>query len=193
MIYPEFGSIFSKYCKGANTPDGAISAMQLALTEFWRLFQEYYSIGKFNFTGAAITGPTTVTMAGVLGSFNSATQLNVPNTSYIKSVLHGGGDPFVNLFKLFSYTLNMSIWQIDCKAAGFMTPYVATIKTDFTAQAAEFKTKMYSLAPTTHEEAMDILSAGVKDCLQTVIAVVPYLGTAGATTLTGTMTIQFGL
>ena len=42
-----------------------------------------------------------------------------------------------------------------------------------------------------NEAAMEIMSNGVEECMKTCINIVPYTGVAGATTLTGTMTIQF--
>lgn len=192
-MFPRYGSIFSKYSKTANTPDLAITATHLALTEFWHQFQAYFTTAKFLFAGTAITGPTAVPVTGTIGGFNAATVLNIPNESYIKAQLQTTPEPFVGLFKLFQYTITMSMWQIDCKAGGFATPFPATLIAEFTAQALAFKAKMWGLAPRTHEEAMDILSDGVKECLQTCINEVAYTGVMGATTLTGTMTIQFGL
>lgn len=189
--FPRYGSIFSKYSKTANTPDSAVTACHLALTEFWRQFQAYFSLAKFMFTGTAVTGPTAVPVTGIIGGFNAATVLNIPSEQVIKTKLQASPDPFVGVFSLFSYTLTMSTWQIDCKAGGFMTPFPAALIAEFTPQAIAFKAKMSSLAPTTHKEAMEILSDGVETCLKTCINVVPYTGIAGATTLNGTMTIQF--
>lgn len=193
MIYPRYGSIFSKYSQSANTPEKAVTACHLALTEFWHEFLNYYAFAKFMFKGTAVTGPTAVPVAGPIGGLNASSMLNIPNESYIKAQLQCGGDPFIGLFKLFSYTITMTVWQIDCKAGGFLTPFPAMLAADFTTQAALLKATMYAKAPATHEEAMDIMSDGVKECLQTCINEVPYVGSAGATQLTGTMTIQFGL
>ena len=190
-MFPRYGKIFSKYSKSANTPDLAVTACHLALEEFWRKFQSHFSLAKFMFAGTAITGPSSVPVTGTIGGFNIATQLSIPPEKYIKAQLQASPDPFIGLFSLFSYTLTMSSWQIDCKAGGFMTPMPAKLIAEFTAQAIAFKAKMFSLAPTTHEDAMEILSDGVENCLKTCINVCPYTGVAGATTLTGTMTIQF--
>ena len=190
-MFPRYGTIFSKYSKSANTPDLAITACHLALTEFWHQFQAHFTTAKFFFKGTAVTGPTAVPVAGPIGGFNPTTVLNIPPEVYIKSKLQTTPEPFVGLFSLFSYTLTMSMWQIDCKAGGFLTPFPAPLLAEFTAQAIAFKAKMFGLAPNTHEAAMEILSDGVEACLKTCINEVPYTGVAGATTLTGTMTIQF--
>ena len=189
--FPRYGKIFSKYSKTANTPELAITACHSALTDFWRQFQAYFSEAKFMFTGTAITGPTAVPVTGMIGGFNSATVLNIPPEPIIKMKLQASPDPFIGMFGLFSYTLTMSAWQIDCKSGGFLTPFPAALIAEFTPQAIAFKAKMLGLAPSTHEEAMEILSDGVETCLKTCINVVPYTGIAGATTLTGTVTIQF--
>ena len=107
--------------------------------------------------------------------------------------MYGGksNEPFVNLFSLFSYTINLSAWSIDCKSAGFLTPMLVTLSANFDAQARIFKEKMYGLAPTTHEEAMEILSDGVKTCIQTCINTVQYIGSAGATQLVGSVIVKF--
>lgn len=189
--FPRYGEIFSKYSKSANTPDLAVTACHLALTEFWRQFQAYFATAKFFFKGTAVTGPASAPVTGLIGGFNPATELNIPPETYIKIKLQTTPEPFVGLFSLFSYTLTMTMWQVDCKAGGFTTPCPAPLRADFTAQALLFKTKMFGLAPSTHEDAMKILSDGVKECLKTCINEVPYTGVAGATTLTGTMTIQF--
>ena len=189
--FPRYGKIFSKYSKSANTPDLAVTACHQALTEFWRQFQAYFSIAKFFFKGTAVTGPTTVPVTGPIGGFNPATELNIPPESYIKIKLQTTPEPFIGLFSLFSYTITMTMWQVDCKAGGFLTPCPAPLPAEFTAQALAFKAKMFGLAPSTHEDAMEILSDGVEECLKTCINEVPYTGVAGATTLTGTMTIQF--
>lgn len=190
-MFPRYGKIFSKYSKSANTPELAVTAYHLALKEFWQQFKAYFATAKFFFKGNAVTGPTTVRVTGQIGGFNSATVLNIPNESYIKIKLHTSPDPFVGLFSLFSYTLTMTLWQVDCKAGGFLTPYTAPLQAEFTSQAIAFKAKMFGLAPSTHEDAMEILSDGVEACLKTCVNKVPYTGVAGATTLTGTMTIQF--
>lgn len=189
--FPRYGKIFSKYSKTANTPELAITACHSALTDFWRQFQAYFSEAKFMFAGTAITGPTAVPVTGIIGGFNSATVLNIPPEPIIKMKLQASPDPFIGMFGLFSYTLTMSAWQIDCKSGGFVTPFPAALIAEFTPQAIAFKAKMLGLAPSTHEEAMEILSDGVETCLKTCINVVPYTGVAGATTLTGTVTIQF--
>lgn len=189
--FPRYGEIFSKYSKSANTPDLAVTACHQALTEFWRKFQAHFTLAKFMFDGTAITGPSSVPVKGRIGGFSPATSLNIPPESYIKIKLQSSPDPFIGLFSLFSYTLTMSSWQIDCKAGGFMTPVPAMLVAEFTAQALAFKAKMFGLAPTTHEDAMEILSDGVETCLKSCINVCPYTGVAGATTLTGAMTIQF--
>lgn len=189
--FPRYGEIFSKYSKSANTPDLAVTACHQALTEFWRQFQAYFTIAKFQFSGTAVTGPTAVPVIGQIGGFNASTELNIPPESYIKVKLQTTPEPFVGLFSLFSYTLTMTMWYVDCKAGGFMTPCVAPLAADFTAQALAFKAKMMGLAPNTHEAAMEILSDGVEECLKTCINVAQYTGVAGATTLTGAMTIQF--
>lgn len=190
-MFPRYGKIFSKYSKTANTPELAVTACHLALTEFWRLFQAEYSLAKFMFSGTSITGPVTVPVAGPIGGFNAATVLNIPPEPIIKMKLQASPDPFIGLFSLFSYTLTMSAWQIDCKAGGFLTPFPAALIAEFTPLAIAFKAKMFGLAPATHEEAMEILSDGVEECIKTSISIVPYTGVAGATTLTGTVTIQF--
>ena len=189
-MFPRYGTIFSKYSKSANTPDLAVTACHLALEEFWRKFQSHFSLAKFMFAGTAITGRTSIPVTGTIGGFNLATQLSIPPEKYIKTQLHASVDPFIGLFKLFSYTISMSAWQVDCKAGGFTTPMPAKLMADFTVQALAFKKKMFSLAPNTHEAAMEIMSDGVEECMKTCINIVPYTGVAGATTLTGTMTIQ---
>lgn len=189
--FPKYGQIFSKYSKTADTPDKAVTACHLALTEFWRQFQAYFSLAKFMFTGTAVTGPSAVPVTGQIGGFNAATVLNIPSESYIKMKLHTTPEPFVGLFSLFSYTLTMSSWQIDCKAGGFTTPFPAVLAAEFSAQALAFKAKMFGLAPNTHEDAMKITSDGVEDCIKTCINTAQYIGVAGPTTLTGNMTIQF--
>lgn len=190
-MFPRYGKIFSKYSKTANTPELAVTACHLALTEFWRLFQAEYSLAKFMFAGTSITGPVTIPVTGPIGGFNAATVLNIPPEPIIKMKLQASPDPFIGLFSLFSYTLTMSAWQIDCKSGGFLTPFPAALIAEFTAQSIAFKAKMFGLAPATHEEAMEILSDGVEECIKTSISVVTYTGIAGATTLTGTVTIQF--
>jgi len=190
-MFPRYGQIFSKYSHSANTPDLAVTACHLALTEFWRKFQAHFSTAKFVFEGTSITGPVVTPVLGPIGGFNAASVPNIPPESYIKIQLHNSEDPFVGLFSLFSYTLTMTMWQVDCKAGGFLTPCPAPLAAEFTAQAIAFKEKMFGLAPSTHEEAMEVMSDGVEECLKTCVNVVPYTGTAGATTLTGNMTIQF--
>lgn len=190
-MFPRYGSIFSKYSKSADTPDKAASAAVDALTEFWRKFQKEYSLAKFMFDGVSITGPVTTPVKGPISGFNIATKLMIPDAAYVKKQLQSGGDAFQGLFSLFSYTLCMSKWFIDCKAGGFTTPMIAPIIADFDVQALAFKTKMFGLAPDTHEKAMDILSDGVEEIIKTCINVVEYTGTAGATQLTGIVTIQF--
>jgi hypothetical protein len=189
--FPRYGKIFSKYSKSANTPDLAVTACHQALTEFWRQFQAYFTTAKFLFEGTAVTGPAIVPVTGSIGGFNPTTVLSIPTESYIKIKSQASSDPFIGLFSLFSYTLTMTTWQVDCKAGGFLTPCPAPLLADFTAQAIAFKAKMFGLAPSTHEGAMEILSDSVETCLKTCINEVPYTGVAGATTLTGIMTIHF--
>lgn len=190
-MFPRYGKIFSKYSKAANTPEKAITATIEALNEFWRKFQQEYSLAKFMFDGTSITGPTTVPVTGPIGGFNLATQLVIPDAVYVKKQLQSGGDAFQGLFSLFSYTLYMSKWFIDCTAGGFTTPMLAPITANFDAQALAFKAKMFGLAPNTHEKAMEVLSDGVEEIIKSCINVVEYTGTAGATQLTGMVTIQF--
>jgi hypothetical protein len=190
-MFPRYGKIFSKYSVAANTPEKAVTATVNALTDFWKKFQEEYSFAKFMFDGTSITGPVTVPVKGPISGFNLTTQLSIPTEEYVKLQLQSGGDAFLGLFRLFSYTINMSKWNIDCKAGGFATPMLAPIIADFDIQALAFKTKMFGLAPDTHEKAMDILSDGVEDIIKTCISVVEYTGTVGPTQLTGMVTIQF--
>ena len=145
------------------------------------------------FKGTSVTGPVTTPVAGPIGGISHASQLCIPSQAEIKLALHSSPEPFVGLLNLFSYTLTHSDWAFDCKAAGFATPCKAILLADFTAQALLFKADMFAKAPTTHEEAMAVLSDGVKDCLQTFVNEVQYVGSAGATQLTGTLTIRFSL
>lgn len=191
--FPEFGKILSTYTRSANTPDAAVGAIQLALMQFWREIRSRFSKGAFMFKGTSVTGVVTTPVVGPVGGISSATQLCIPSQAEINLALHSTPEPFVGLFNLFSYTLKHSDWAFDCKTAGFATPCPAILIADFTAQALLFKADMFAKAPTTHEEAMTVLSDGVKDCLQTFVNEVQYVGSAGATQLTGTLTIRFSL
>ena len=190
-MFPKYGSIFSSYAKAADTPEKAVTATVAALNEFWRKFQAEYSKGKFMFDGSSITGPVTIPVLGPISGFNATTQLVIPTEAYVKLQLQTGGDAFIGLFSLFSYTLNMSKWFIDCKVGGFATPMPVAIIADFTAHAIAFKAKMFGLAPGTHEAAMSILSDGIEDAIKTCVTVTEYTGTVGPTQLTGMVTVKF--
>lgn len=190
-MFPKYGSIFSSHAKAADTPAKAVTATVSALNEFWRKFLAEYSKGKFVFDGSSITGPVTTPVVGPISGFNALTKLEIPTEGYVRLQLQSGGDAFLGLFNLFSYTLNMSKWFIDCKVGGFITPVPVPIVADFTAQAIIFKATMFGAAPGTHEAAMGILSDGVEDALKTCITVAEYTGTAGPTQLTGMVTIKF--
>lgn len=84
--------------------------------------------------------------------------VNIPTNAYVKNQLQSGNDAIVGLLRLFSYTLSTSVWTIDCKSAGFLTPMPVTLVANFDLQAAAFKARMFKQAPNTHEVAMKVLS-----------------------------------
>lgn len=190
-MFPRYGSIFSRHAHSANTPEKTLTATVNALTEFWSMFKAEYSLAKFMFNGSSITGPVVTPVSGIISGFNVTTQLMIPDEAYVKSQLQSGGDAFIGLFRLFSYTISMSTWTLDCKAAGFMTPMIAKLVANFDVQALAFKAKMFGIAPNTHEAAMEVMSDGVEEVLKTCINVANYTGTAGATQLTGLVTVKF--
>lgn len=65
-MFPQYGSIFSKYSSSANTPDKVVTATVSALTEFWRAFLAEYNIAKFLFVGTSVTGPVTTPVTGLI-------------------------------------------------------------------------------------------------------------------------------
>lgn len=190
-MIPRYGTIFSKHAHSANTPEKVLTATVNALSEFWRKFQAMNSASAFMFDGSSITGAVTTPVLGKISGFNSSTALVIPNEFYVKSQTQAGGDAFLGLFRLFSYTINMSTWTIDCKSAGFITPMPVKLVANFDLLAAAFKLKMFGLAPNTHEKAMEILSDGIETALKSVVMVTNYTGTAGATQLTGAVTVKF--
>lgn len=65
-MFPQYGSIFSKYSNSANTPDKVVTATVTALTEFWRMFLAEYSAAKFIFVGTSIAGPVVTPITGLI-------------------------------------------------------------------------------------------------------------------------------
>lgn len=65
-MFPQYGSIFSKYSSLADTPDKVVTATVSALTEFWRMFLAEYSNAKFLFVGTSVTGPVTTPVTGLI-------------------------------------------------------------------------------------------------------------------------------
>lgn len=190
-MIPNFGDILTKNLTGANTPELARLGIAQSLTEFWNVLIANNSIGNFMFKGTAIEGPTAVPVTGVIGSFSTGNILYIPSDLEIKSALATTPNVWQGFFKLFATTIKRSTWFVDCKAASFTTPYLAKLNctTDAT-YSATFKYKMESEKPNTQFAAMNIVSQGVKEFLQTVVNEVPYVGT-GAGQLSGTMTITF--
>lgn len=190
-MIPNFGDILTKNLSGANTPELARIGIAQSLSEFWSVLIANNSIGNFMFKGTAIEGPTTVPVVGTIGSFSTGNILYIPSDLEIKNALETTPNVWQGFFKLFATTIKLSTWFVDCKAASFSTPYLTKLNcmTDV-AYSAIFKLKMESEKPNTQFAAMNIVSQGVKEFLQTVVNEVPYIGT-GAGQLSGTMTIAF--
>lgn len=190
-MIPEFGKILSADLEGANTPELARIGVAHALTKFWRMIISNHSLAKFFFSGTAIVGPSAIPVIGTVGSFSTNCVLYIPNDIEIKNALATTPNVWKGFFKLFEHTIHRSAWFIDCKAASYSTPFAAKLRcTTVNSYAEIFLEKMNGLQPNTHEDAMNVLTDGVKEFLQTVINEVPYTGT-GAGQLTGTMTVTF--
>ena len=190
-MIPNFGDILTKNLTGANTPELARIGIAQSLSEFWSVLIANNSFGNFMFKGTAIEDPTTVPVIGTIGSFSTGNVLYIPSDLEIKNALETTPNVWQGFFKLFATTIKLSTWFVDCKAASFSTPYLAKLNcmTDV-SYSVIFKLKMESEKPNTQFAAMNIVSQGVKEFLQTVVNEVPYIGT-GAGQLSGTMTIAF--
>ena len=190
-MIPNFGQILSTCIKGANTPELTRAGISTALTLFWQELINMNCLASFNFVGTAIIPPAVVPVTGMVGGFATGIVPYIPNDIEIKSALATKPNVWKGFFKLFEYTIRRTLWYVDCKAASYSTPYLAKLTcTTVNAYAPVFMAKMFGRKPNSHEAAMKIIDEGVKEFLQTVINVVPYVG-AGAGELTGSMTVAF--
>lgn len=191
-MIPEFGTIFSNCVKGANTPIKARLAMRRAFYKFWNELLHGNKKAAFDFAGTVTVGTVVSPMAGKIASFNDiVTKPVIPTIAEITTALATKPNPWTGIFQLFANTLQLTPWQFDCKVESYFTTCPSGIVCATAPAYAEvFKQKMEGIAPNTHEEAMAVLSDGVKEFLQTVITEVPYSGT-GVGQLTGSITVQF--
>jgi hypothetical protein len=190
-MIPNFGQILSTCIKGANTPELTRAGISTALTLFWQELINMNCLASFNFVGTAIIPPAVVPVTGMVGGFTTGIVPYIPNDVEIKSALATKPNVWQGFFKLFEYTIRRTLWYVDCKAASYSTPYLAKLTcTTVNAYAPVFMAKMFGRKPNSHEAAMKIIDEGVKEFLQTVINIVPYVG-AGAGELTGSMTVAF--
>jgi hypothetical protein len=190
-MIPDFGQILSSCLIGANTPALARAGISTALFLFWQDLINHNCFASFDFTGSAIIPPTTVPVKGIVGGFATGIFPYIPTDEEIKSALATKPNVWKGFFKLFEYTIRRTLWYVDCKAASYSTPYLAKLTcTTVNTYAPIFQAKMFGRKPNSQEAAMKIIDEGVKEFLQTVINVVPYVG-AGAGELTGSMTVAF--
>lgn len=190
-MIPDFGQILSTCIKGANTPELTSAGISTALLLFWQDLINHNSYASFKFVGSAVIPPTVVSVTGMVGSFAAGIVPYIPTDKEIKSELATKPNVWKGFFKLFEYTIRKTLWYVDCKAASYATPYLAKLTcTTVNTYAPIFQAKMFGRKPNTHEAAMKIIDEGVKEFLQTVTNVVPYVG-AGAGELTGSMTVAF--
>lgn len=190
-MIPDFGQILSICIKGANTPELTRAGISIALTQFWQQLINMNSLAAFNFVGTAVVPPATIPVTGLVGGFSNGIIPYIPNDLEIKSALATQPNVWQGFFKLFDYTIKRTLWFVDCKAVSYATPYIAKLTcTTVNTYALIFQAKMFGQKPNTHEAAMKLIDEGVKEFLQTVINVVPYVG-AGAGELTGSMTVAF--
>jgi hypothetical protein len=190
-MIPDFGQILSSCLIGANTPALARAGISTALFLFWQDLINHNCFASFDFTGSAIIPPTTVPVTGMVGGFATGIFPYIPTDKEIKSALATKPNVWKGFFKLFEYTIRRTLWYVDCKAASYSTPYLAKLTcTTVNTYAPIFQAKMFGRKPNSQEAAMKIIDEGVKEFLQTVINVVPYVG-AGAGELTGSMTVAF--
>ena len=190
-MIPNFGQILSTCIKGANTPELTRVGISTALQLFWQELINMNCLAAFNFVGTAVIPPAVVPITGMVGGFSNGIIPYIPNDLEIKSALATKPNVWKGFFKLFEYTIKRTLWYVDCKAASYATPYLAKLTcTTVNAYAPIFQAKMFGQKPNSHEAAMKLIDEGVKEFLQTVINVVPYVG-AGAGELTGSMTVAF--
>lgn len=190
-MIPDFGQILSSCLIGANTPELARAGISTSLLLFWQDLINHNCFASFDFTGTAIIPPTTVPVKGMVGSFATGIIPYIPTDKEIKTALATKPNVWKGFFKLFEYTIRKTLWYVDCKAASYETPYLAKLTcTTVNTYAPIFQAKMFGRKPNSQEAAMKVIDEGVKEFLQTVINVVPYVG-AGAGELTGSMTVAF--
>lgn len=190
-MIPNFGQILSTCIKGATTPKLARAGISTALFLFWQELINTNCYASFNFVGTAVIPPAVVPITGMVGSFATGIIPYIPTDKEIKSAMASKPNVWKGFFKLFEYTIRKTLWYVDCKAASYTTPYLAKLTcTTVNVYAPIFQVKMFGQKPNSHEAAMKLIDEGVKEFLQTVVNVVPYVG-AGAGELTGSMTVAF--
>lgn len=190
-MIPNFGQILTTCLKGANTPALARAGISTALLLFWQdlINNNYYA--SFNFVGTAIIPPASIPVTGMVGGFSAGIFPYIPTDKEINSALATKPNVWKGFFKLFEYTISRTLWYVDCKAASYATPYLAKLTCNtVNTYAPIFQAKMFGRKPNSQEAAMKIIDEGVKEFLQTVTNVVPYVG-AGTGELTGSMTVEF--
>lgn len=190
-MIPNFGQILSTCIKGANTPELTRAGISTALLLFWQELINMNCLAAFNFVGTAVIPPAVVPITGMVGGFSNGIIPYIPTDKEIKSALATKPNVWKGFFKLFEHTIKRTLWYVDCKAVSYATPYLAKLTcTTVNVYAPIFQAKMFGQKPNSHEAAMKLIDEGVKEFLQTVVNVVPYVG-AGAGELTGSMTVAF--
>lgn len=189
-MIPNFGDILKKHTFGANTPELARAKYRSALQEFWTTLLEANSeTPSFIFSGTLNIPPVVTPVVAPIGSFNNNTQLYIPTDGEIKAALATVPNAWLGVYNLFTLTIVKSNWFVDCKSFDYDTPVKANLVSMHHVEYAKiYAEKLKKKAPGTRDEAMECLNKGVKEYLQSVINVVPYIGT-GEGTLAGTITV----